>query len=185
MIKEMIVVEGKNDTAAIKRAVQAETIETGGSAVGRSVLRRIKQAQETRGVIVFTDPDYAGERIRKIIGRAVPGVKHAFLNRDEASTKEDIGVENASPEAIRRALSKLWTEVRERFEPPIAWPEMVQYGLNGSATSRKKRAKVGGILGIGYANAKQFYRRLGAFGISRERFFEALLEAEGEPDSNG
>ena len=36
MIKEIIVVEGKDDTVAIKRAVEAETIETGGSAIGRS-----------------------------------------------------------------------------------------------------------------------------------------------------
>ena len=36
MIKEMIVVEGKDDTAAIRRAVEADTIETGGSAIGRS-----------------------------------------------------------------------------------------------------------------------------------------------------
>ncbi|MCT6903202.1 MAG: ribonuclease M5, partial [Lactobacillus sp.] len=32
-IKEIIVVEGKDDTTAIKRAVQADTIETNGSAI--------------------------------------------------------------------------------------------------------------------------------------------------------
>lgn len=30
MIKELIVVEGKSDTVAVKRAVEADTIETGG-----------------------------------------------------------------------------------------------------------------------------------------------------------
>ena len=40
MIKEIIVVEGKDDTVAIKRAVEAETIETGGSAIGEDVLRQ-------------------------------------------------------------------------------------------------------------------------------------------------
>lgn len=29
MIKELIVVEGKSDTVAVKRAVEADTIETG------------------------------------------------------------------------------------------------------------------------------------------------------------
>jgi hypothetical protein len=33
VIKEVIVVEGKDDTVAIKRAVEADTIETGGSAI--------------------------------------------------------------------------------------------------------------------------------------------------------
>ena len=39
-IKEIIVVEGKDDTVAIKRAVNADTIETNGSAVNESVLSR-------------------------------------------------------------------------------------------------------------------------------------------------
>ncbi len=55
MIKEIIVVEGKDDTVAIKRAVEAETIETGGSAINKEVLERIRLAQERRGVIIFTD----------------------------------------------------------------------------------------------------------------------------------
>lgn len=45
-IKEFIVVEGKDDTTAIKRAVHADTIETNGSAISEEVLRRIQHAQE-------------------------------------------------------------------------------------------------------------------------------------------
>ena len=36
-IKEIIVVEGKDDTTAIKRAVDADTIETNGSAVNEKL----------------------------------------------------------------------------------------------------------------------------------------------------
>ena len=35
MIKEVIVVEGRDDTVAIRRAVEADTIETGGSAINQ------------------------------------------------------------------------------------------------------------------------------------------------------
>ena len=48
----------------------------------REALRSIKMTwnellrlQELRGVIVFTDPDYNGERIRKIIMQEVPQAK--------------------------------------------------------------------------------------------------------------
>lgn len=71
MIKEVIVVEGRDDTVAIRRAVEADTIETGGSAINDRILSRIALAQERRGVIVLTDPDHAGERIRKIIANKV------------------------------------------------------------------------------------------------------------------
>ena len=62
-IKEVIVVEGKRDTAAVRRAVAADTLETGGSAVGSDLIRAIRRAQDRRGVIILTDPDGAGERI--------------------------------------------------------------------------------------------------------------------------
>ncbi|RHF44376.1 ribonuclease M5, partial [Lactiplantibacillus plantarum] len=80
-IKEVIVVEGKDDTKRLALAVDADTLETNGSAISEATLAQIKTLQASRGVIVFTDPDFSGERIRKTISAAVPGVKHAFLPR--------------------------------------------------------------------------------------------------------
>lgn len=74
-IKEIIVVEGRDDTAKIKSAVDADTIETNGSAIGEDVIKRIRLAQETRGVIILTDPDFPGEKIRKTIAEKVPGLE--------------------------------------------------------------------------------------------------------------
>ena len=61
-LKEIIVVEGKDDTTAIKRAVDADTIETNGSAISEDTIEKIKLAQHTRGVIIFTDPDFPGKK---------------------------------------------------------------------------------------------------------------------------
>ena len=66
-IKEIIVVEGRDDTVAIRRAVDADTIETNGAAINDETIERIRLAQQQRGVIIFTDPDYPGEKIRKTI----------------------------------------------------------------------------------------------------------------------
>src|SRR5699024_1736515 len=79
-VKEIIDVEGKSDTTKIKLAVDADTIETNGSAINDETLALIAHAKEKRGVIIFTDPDYPGERIRHIIDQAVPGCKHPFCN---------------------------------------------------------------------------------------------------------
>lgn len=60
---------------------------------------------------MFTDPDFNGERIRKMISTAIPGVKHAFIRRDQGvpEFKGSLGVEHATPEVIRGALEKLYT----------------------------------------------------------------------------
>ena len=79
-IQEVLVVEGKDDTANLRRFYDVDTYETRGSAINDDDLERIEKLNDLRGVIVFTDPDYNGERIRKIIMNAIPNVKHAFLN---------------------------------------------------------------------------------------------------------
>ena len=86
-IKEVIVVEGKSDTIAVKRATNADTIETNGSAIDNETLQRIAHAERTRGVIVFTDPDYPGRRIRAVIEERIPTVKHAFLDKKKTIAK--------------------------------------------------------------------------------------------------
>lgn len=62
MIKEVIVVEGKDDLAAVKRACQAEVIITNGLGITAEKIAEIKAAQERCGVIILTDPDYPGRR---------------------------------------------------------------------------------------------------------------------------
>ena len=86
-IKEIIVVEGKDDTVAIKRAVNADTIETNGSAVNESVIEQVRLAQKTRGVIIFTDPDFPGQKIRNTITEQVKGCKHAFITKTRGTPK--------------------------------------------------------------------------------------------------
>lgn len=79
MIKEVIVVEGRDDITAVKQAVDAELIAVGGFGINAKVIERIKEAQKRKGVIVLTDPDFAGEKIRSIISKRVKGIKHAYI----------------------------------------------------------------------------------------------------------
>lgn len=77
-IQEVLVVEGKDDTANLRRFYNVDTYETRGSAITEEDLERINRLNDLRGVIVLTDPDYNGERIRKLIMAAVPTARHAF-----------------------------------------------------------------------------------------------------------
>ncbi len=70
-IQEIIVVEGKDDTRRLREVVDADTIETIGSAINEDILMQIEHAQETRGVIVFTENDY--------LWKQMPLIWHQFL----------------------------------------------------------------------------------------------------------
>ncbi|MDQ0340627.1 ribonuclease M5 [Caldalkalibacillus uzonensis] len=175
-IKEVIVVEGRNDTIKIQQAVEADTIETGGSALNAEVLERIRLAQERRGVIILTDPDYPGEAIRQQISQAVPGCRHAFIPREQAlATSGKCGVEHAQVEVIRQALKEA-RRVKERAESEVSWEQLVSSGLVGGNRAKVMRGKMGQQLGIGYGNAKQFYKRLHMFAITRAEFEAALQQ---------
>ena len=50
-IKEVVVVEGKTDTATLKQLFDVDTIETSGSGINEDILSLIKTAAKTRGVI--------------------------------------------------------------------------------------------------------------------------------------
>ena len=173
MLKEVLIVEGKSDTAAVKRAVEADCIETGGFHFSRNTLANIAAAYKKRGIIILTDPDSAGENIRNFLSKKFPQAKHAYIPRDEATANNDVGIEQAAPESIRRALSKVRTlEINPSEEFTAA--EMIKFGLAGGANSSKLRDKIGAALGIGYGNVKTFVKRLNNYGVTRAEFMEAV-----------
>ena len=102
--RQVIVVEGRDDTAAVLRAVDAATIETHGYGISAETWKRLEAAYEKNGLIIFTDPDHAGEEIRRRVGEKFPLAAHAYLSRSRAEKKGDIGIENARPEDIADAL---------------------------------------------------------------------------------
>ncbi|WP_446898247.1 ribonuclease M5 [Clostridium sp. LBM24168] len=173
MIKEVIVVEGRDDITAVKKAVDAELIAVGGFGINKGIIDKIKEAQKRQGVIILTDPDFAGEKIRKIISKRVKNIKHAYISQKDGTKDGDIGVENASPEIIRRALKNAkYEEKEQRNEFNI--DDMIFFGLTGGRRSKEKRNILGKELGIGYANTSQFLKRLNNYGITKDEFREAI-----------
>ena len=175
MIKEVLVVEGKMDIVAIDKAVEADCIITGGFSLKPKTLDDIEKAYKKRGIIILTDPDCAGERIRKFLAKRFPEAKHAFVPKEDATANYDIGIEQASPEAIRTALEKVrtldWNPTNE-----FTSADLIMNGLSGSNASSERRAVIGAKLGIGYANAKTFLTRLNHYGVTREEFEKAISE---------
>lgn len=173
MIKEVLIVEGKMDTAAVKRAVDADTIETGGFSLLPYSLKQIEAAYRKRGIIILTDPDRAGESIRHFLTRRFPGAGQAFIPRQAAVANGDIGVEQASPEAIRTALGRVrYSEITRQNAFSMA--DLFANGLSGTGGAALRRDALGAELGIGYGNAKRFLERLNSYGVTRAEFESAL-----------
>lgn len=178
-IKETVIVEGRDDTINLKKAVDCFTIETHGFGIRRETWEAIEKAYRERGIIIFTDPDHSGEEIRRKLTEAFPDAGQAYIARKDALKKGDIGVENAEPEVIIEALKK----AQEHMKRPAVQPEdsditmidLEKLGLSGGSGSRELRQLAGKALGIGYANSKGFLTKLKGFGIKKEELNEAIF----------
>lgn len=115
---KLVVVEGLNDMRAVRRAVKADVFVLGTAthAGDDDIMRQLRSAAaHLNGVVVLTDPDVAGRQARNILDVKLGGCLHAFVSvgRAQALTAVrrkdagDIGVEHASPSAIRHALASL------------------------------------------------------------------------------
>ena len=179
-IQEVIVVA---DTEVLRHAVEADTIETNGSALSEATLQAIQRAAKSRGIIVFTDPDFNGERLRKLITAVVPDAKHAFLTKDEAGRQikhHSLGIEYASADDIRQALSKVYTASDVDMTSDITRSDLVRYGLMAGANAAQRREHVSERLGLGYVNGKQLLKRLNMFGVTNEELKTILQEMDEE-----
>lgn len=184
MIDEVIVVEGKKDAQAVRRALgEVNIIWTHGFGITAEQIIYLKRMAQERGVLVCTDPDRPGQLIRERIEKQVPNVRHVFVSKAKAcsSRNKSIGIEHASDTAIQEAFARVRTTPRQS---DYHWnqQDLTDLGLNGHPRAAVQRRWLGQRLQIGDANAKQFVRRLNTLRITRAEFLSHLAAWEDRSD---
>ena len=173
-INEIIVVEGRDDITAIKRVVDAHIIALNGfSALSEKTINKIVELSKNNDLILFTDPDFAGKKIRDTLKKYIPNIKHAFVSQKDATRNDNIGVENANDKAILEALKNVVIanqDGKNRFNIS----DLIDNRFVSGSNAKERRIMLGDILKIGYYNAKQLLKALNSFNISREQFNAAV-----------
>ena len=117
-IHEAIAVEGRYDKNTLSQVVDTLIIELRGFGIftNRPGLELLRLIAITRGLIVLTDSDASGLKIRNYLKGAIPveRLKHAYIpdiegreRRKSSPSKEGkLGVEGMSPEVLIRSLER-------------------------------------------------------------------------------
>lgn len=164
-IKESIIVEGVYDKIKISRFIDGVIITTHGFSVFKNsnLLNSIKKMAAETGVVILTDPDSAGFKIRNFIKQALPPeqVRHAYVpdvhgkeKRKKIAGKEGlIGVEGIDDDIIIDALRKSGCTLDGDKESPrigrsITKSDMFRLGLSGGEGSRELRDKLACEIGL-------------------------------------
>ena len=128
-IQEVIAVEGRYDKNTLLQVVDASVLELGGFGIfnDRERTALLRRLAETRGIILFTDPDGAGFVIRNRLKGAIPTgrVLHAYVpdvygkerRKRRAGKEGKLGVEGCRPRCCFPRSARRARPLRERGRP--------------------------------------------------------------------
>lgn len=184
-VSRAIVVEGRDDVAAVSEACEALIIPTHGFGITAETWKLIEKAYKEKGLIILTDPDFSGEEIRRKLSARFPDSIQAYIAKADALLGDDIGVENAKPEIIAEAIEtalKLDANAKQadERETSVKWQmsDLVEYGLSGYEGSAELRERLCAKLGIGNGNSKALIKKFEHWNIGREELEQAIKEIQ-------
>lgn len=153
-IKEAVIVEGKYDKIKLSAIIDTVIVETDGYAVFKDKEKQklIRFLADKRGIIIMTDSDSAGFKIRNFINGITKSenIKNVYIpdiygkekRKTEASKEGKLGVEGMKPDVILSALQKSGVlcdknEKTERRE--ITHTDFFEDGISGGENSSEIR----------------------------------------------
>ncbi len=160
-IEETIVVEGKFDKEKLKKITDAPIVCTGGFSLykNKSLIQFLKSCAIEKGIIILTDSDSAGFRIRNYLRQCI-GEKGRIVNayiptiegkekRKQVPGKEGLlGVEGISDDTLSDILKKASVQRNAEHLIQIDKARFFSDGLSGKTDSAEKRKRLARILGL-------------------------------------
>lgn len=163
-LSEVLLVEGKYDAARLHNLVEGTILTTDGFRVmkDRALQTMLKQLARSRGLMILTDSDAAGFKIRHFVTGLV-GAEHVLQAyvpalhgkeaRKEVPGKEGLlGVEGIPDALILQALEDalkskpLGAEAEDHSS--ITYTDLYEWGISGTANSAERRRTLLRQLGL-------------------------------------
>lgn len=171
-VKEIIVVEGQSDKKILESFLKADILVCNGSAIDGFDKDYLIELNNKRGVIIFTDPDFPGQKIRNQISAYLPNCKHAFIDKSKAIKGKKVGVAEAKIEDLKESLQNVVTF--DKFNLGDLKPlDLYQLNIAGKE-SKENKEKVINHYHIGYCNSKTILKRLNMLGIKRKELEQII-----------
>lgn len=160
-INEAIIVEGKYDKIKLTSMVDAVIIVTNGFGIfkDKEKLELIRYYAKKTGIIILTDSDSAGAKIRgyikgavregKIVNVFIPDIFGKEKRKEKPSAEGKLGVEGISVRLLKEAFEKSGITSSENTGiKDITNGVLYELGLSGGRNSRTLREKLQKRLGL-------------------------------------
>ncbi|WP_342252743.1 ribonuclease M5 [Spiroplasma endosymbiont of Amphibalanus improvisus] len=178
---KIIVVEGMMDKIKINSFLKVPIIITNGSAVSEKTLNLIKKLSLNNEIIIFTDPDFQGKRIRKIISESLNNnCKHAFIKKELATKGKKIGVAEANIKDLKESLAKIYN-IENNNKICLTWNDFINLKIYND---KKLRFKICDYLNIEKCNNKSFFKWVNLLSINKIQLKQIIIEVHNELNKN-
>lgn len=160
-INQAIIVEGKYDKIKLSSIIDGVMIVTNGFGIFRDKekLELIRYYARTTGIIILTDSDSAGRKIRGYIKGAVKDgdIRNVFIpdifgkekRKEKPSAEGKLGVEGVDVQILLDAFEKAGISADEsRKTGDITKLTLFELGLSGGNSSKELRQRLQRSLGL-------------------------------------
>ncbi len=163
MIKldKLIIVEGKYDKIKLENIIDDMILTTEGFGIfkNKSKIKFIKTMAERKGIVILTDSDAAGFKIRNFIKGIVPAeqITNIYIpdvegkeKRKRTHSKEGkLGVEGIDAEILKECILKEGVACVEKATPNhTSTYDLMQAGISGAKDSKKRKKALTDALGL-------------------------------------
>lgn len=156
-IQQALLVEGKYDAARLTNLVEGTILTTDGFRVmkDRNLQKMLKQLAKAQGLLILTDSDAAGFKIRHfvtglvgaqyVLQAYVPAIPGKESRKEQPGKEGLLGVEGVSDAVILQSLQDALRGATERPSDAvlpgqsITYTDLYEWGISGTANSAEKR----------------------------------------------
>ena len=155
-LEQALLVEGKYDAARLANIVDGTILTTDGFRVFKdgALQKMLKSIAAAQGLIILTDSDAAGFKIRhfvtglvgagNVLQAYVPAIHGKEARKAEPGKEGLLGVEGVNDELILQGLttaleSRTTCQKRTAQSRPITYTDLYDWGISGTANSAENR----------------------------------------------
>ena len=170
-IDGVLIVEGSNDVSYLSSFLDAYYFVTNGLDISQEKIDFLLQASKVNKLIIFTDPDEAGENIKNIIQKSINGTYVASISGLSRKNYKKHGVAEASKNEVLEALRDFKTD-KDLFKENYNLSLLVSLSDN----PEKVRNKIIQNYNLVRGNNKSVENQLNILKIKKEEVWK-LIEA--------
>ena len=166
-MRVILVVEGIHDKQLLESFFDGEIVTTNGSDIPEGTIKYLQRLSYDSeiSVVIMTDPDGPGLKIRSTLNELIPNAKNVHILKSKAIKGNKVGIAETRVEDLKEALKYVLPNFQHNILKAIDTNALQRLGLTGQDYSKSLRNSLCNHLGLPECNSKTLIKMLNSIKI--------------------